>query len=115
MEDHFDDCGDDGHDKSEDALLRHPCDFDTDDELSDLDHDGRARLQSGDRFVAYPIDRTKVARAQPGSYPHERRDSRAPPSKDSTRPGCNYYGEKRLGTHSRDRPTRVPLRRTGHT
>eukprot|EP00974_Lingulodinium_polyedra_P096299 9336570-Lingulodinium_polyedra.AAC.1 len=62
MGDHFDDCGDDAsslHDKRLGVLLCRVCGFDAVDELSDLGHDERVRLQFGDRLVAYPIDRAK--------------------------------------------------------
>eukprot|EP00974_Lingulodinium_polyedra_P082982 8036925-Lingulodinium_polyedra.AAC.1 len=59
------------------------------------------RLQFGDRLVAYPIDRTKVARAQPGSNPHEGRDSRAPPAKDSAYLGCKHYRARSDLEHAR--------------
>eukprot|EP00974_Lingulodinium_polyedra_P107624 10416964-Lingulodinium_polyedra.AAC.1 len=60
------------------------------------------RQQFGEKLVAYPIDRTKVARAQPGSYPREGRDSRAPPAKDFTCPGCKHYRARNDWEHTRE-------------
>ena len=49
MEDHHDDCGDDlaSLNDRETAAAVFPCDFDTDDQLSDEDHDNCLKRQMG--------------------------------------------------------------------
>ena len=57
MEDHHDDCGENLsslHDKSTTDFV-HPCDFDTDDALSDEDHNNSLRSQYGSRLQSYPV------------------------------------------------------------
>ena len=63
MEDHHDDCGDDLislNDNTEALLIKEPtmlpCDFDTDDALSDEDHNYCRRLRLGDKLNVYPVD-----------------------------------------------------------
>eukprot|EP00974_Lingulodinium_polyedra_P120312 11174509-Lingulodinium_polyedra.AAC.1 len=62
MEDHHDDCSkgpSSFHDRAENVLLCYPCNFDTDEEFSDQDHNECMRLQFGGHPHAYPVDRAK--------------------------------------------------------
>ena len=102
MEDHHDDCGEDLsslHDKST-AALCYPCDYDTDDALSDEDRDQCLRLQFGARIQSFPVDVSKVARAQPDGV-DVGPDSRAPLAKDSECPGCRHSRRKDDWEHTR--------------
>ena len=95
-EDHYDDCGDDLSSISEadtaaptTALCLQCCDFDTDDELSDDDHNWCMAKQCGP-LLAFPIDVNKVAKAQPG-HPAPGRDPRAPENRSvSTCKACRH-------------------------
>jgi len=105
MEYHHDDYGEDLsslHDKYESVALTFPCDFDTEDELSDQDHNELMRREFGYRLQAFPIDRTSVAKAQSGSNPHSGRDSRAKNPKSSTCPGCKHYRSRDDWEHTRE-------------
>ena len=104
VEDHHDDCGEDTSSSNndnmpEDTLL---VEGDTDSELSDMDHVVQLRM-TGFCQSCYPIDISKVARAQPGQYPAGRgvRDHRAPPNKDSPCPGCRHNRSQVDWEHNR--------------
>eukprot|EP00974_Lingulodinium_polyedra_P060196 5802720-Lingulodinium_polyedra.AAC.1 len=56
----------------------------------------------GDHLHVYPIDRTKVSGAQPGSHPRPGRDSRAPPPKESKCPACKHYCARGDWGHTRE-------------
>ena len=107
MEDHYDDCGDDLSSLNEnaEALLACecpilPCDFDTDDALSDEDHDHCLKLRLGNKLNAYPVDIDRVAQAQPGE-PQPGPDPRAPKATDSPCPGCKNSRGRSDWEHNR--------------
>lgn len=96
------------HDKTTSALTL-PCDFDTDDALSDQDRDEAMKQEFTTTIQAYPINESKIATAQPGSGPHPGRDSPAPNPKESTCPGCKHVRARSDWTHSRERDRTVQL------
>ena len=105
MEDHHDDCGTDIsslHEKDTTNLV-FPCDFDTDDQLSDEDRDFCLVAEFGRCIQCYPIDVSRVPKASPGGSPAPGRDPRAPnPSKDNnTCPGCKHFRPRNDWTHTR--------------
>ena len=105
MEDHHDDCGDDLSSLRDttDTAFTFPCDFDTDEALSDEDHDQCLKLQFGSVIQAFPIDLSKVAKAKPGSLPAPGPDPRAPKDpKESKCPGCRQYRGRSDWEHSRE-------------
>ena len=62
---------------------------------------GRAPL-SKTYITAYPkIDKTKVARAQPGGIPGQRADERAPPKRESNCPACKNQWSRHDWEHTR--------------
>ena len=79
----------------------YPCDFDSEDALSDADHNQCLRPQFGSHIQSYPVDASKVARAQPGGAGYGP-DSRAPAAKDSTCPGCRHFRSKDDWEHTRE-------------
>ena len=60
------------------------------------------RREFGYRLQAFPIDRTRVAKAQTGSNPHTGRDSRAKDSKESECPGCKRNRARNDWEHTRE-------------
>ena len=104
VDNHHDDCGEDLsslHDKTTTAIA-FPCDFDTDDALSDEDHDVCMNLEFGNRIQAFPIDVSKVAKAQPGSAPHPGPDHRAPKISECKCPGCKHMRARNDWAHTRE-------------
>ena len=102
MEDHYDDCGEDLsslHDKTTTDFV-YPCDFDTDDALSDDDRNQCLKLQFGAQIQSYPVDLSKVAPAQPGGGPSP--DPNAVPKRQSTCPGCRHSRESTDWEHTRE-------------
>ena len=89
-------------DFSDDAsLFSHcpPCDFDTDDELMDQIFNTCLLCESCN---AFPIDVSKVARAQPGDAPTPGKDTRAPKmGKDTPCPGCKHSRARDDWEHNR--------------
>ena len=79
----------------------YPCDFDSEDALSDEDHDQCLRLQFGSRIQSYPVDASKVARAQPGGAGRGP-DPAAPTAKASTCPGCRHSRARDDWEHTRE-------------
>ena len=103
MEDHYDDCGEgleSLHDKTTVDLV-YPCDFDSEDALSDEDRNQCLRLHFGSRIQSYPVDISKVARAQPGG-PGIGPDPAAPAAKTSKCPGCRRSRSKDDWEHTRE-------------
>ena len=105
MEDHYDDCGDDMSSLHDDeatvGFASRQC-YDFDDVLSDEDHDYCLKAEFKHRVQCYPIDVSKVARAQPGSAPHKGIDDRACAPKDSSCPGCKHYRARDDWEHTRE-------------
>ena len=103
VEDHYDDCGEDLSsldprvDQS-DARFVLPCDYDTDQELSDQDHN--ECLLSTTKFC-YPIDITKIAQPTEPGEPFRGRDPRAPKPMASKCPGCSNYRNRDDWEHTR--------------
>ena len=94
VEDHYDDRGEDlsSLDKQldpSDPSFYVPADYDTDQALSDDDHN--QQLLAEGMALFYPVDRSKVAPAQTGSAPHPGPDPRAPLPKDSKCKGCRSF------------------------
>ena len=90
MEEHYDDCGDDLsslHLPEQPPDVALPCAYDTDDALSDEDHNERLLRQLGTNAQVFPVDITKVAQAQPGE-PQAGPDPRDPTPSESPCPGC---------------------------
>ena len=89
MEDHHDDCDDNlsslNIPEGPDVAL--PCAYDTDDALSDEDHDDCMLRQLGNEAHVFPVDISKVAQAQPGE-PQVGTDPRAPRPSESPCPEC---------------------------
>ena len=78
-----------------------PCEYDSDDVLSDEDSNHYMINTLGSRIQVYPIDLDKVARAQPGGTPMGQ-DSRAP--KEFSKcpcPGCRGTRPKNDWAHTR--------------
>ena len=103
MEDHHDDCGEDLSslfDKTSSALC-YPCNYDTDDALSDEDRDLCLRLQFSSRVQSFPIDVTRVAKAHPGGVDRGP-DSRAALPRDSTCPACRHRRQNNDWEHTRE-------------
>ena len=76
MEDHRDDCGEhlsSLHDGTTSALTC-PCDYDTDDALSDNDRNQCLLMMCGTHAQTYPIDVSRVAQAQHGGVDTRGRD-----------------------------------------
>ena len=104
MKDHHDDCGDglaslNGRETAE-ALF--PCDFDTDDQLSDEDHDNCLKRQMGQFANANPVGMSKVAPAQKGSIPAPGPYPRAPKQSMSAYQGCMSYRARNDWEHIRE-------------
>ena len=115
MEEHYDDCGDDLSSISEvETTASIPAEkafyeFDTDDELSDDDHNFCMMVECGPLNL-YPVDVSKVAKAQTGSTPAPGRDPRAAPPATSTCKGCRHYRPRNdLGAHPRGRTMLIPI------
>ena len=107
MDDHHDDCGDDFsslHDTTETMFSVEPtilpCEFDTDDALSDEDHDYCLKVLLGDKLNAYPVDFSKVAQSQPGE-PAAGPDTRAPKPSESPCQGCRSSRARSDWEHNR--------------
>ena len=114
VEDHHDDCGDDLS-SLEISCYAQPCDYGTDSDLSDQDHNQCLLAECSQAY--FPIDIGKVARAQEGSTPHPGRDPRAKAPKESSCLACKHYRARDDWEHNRiigecsypyDEPT-VPL------
>ena len=103
MEDHYDDCGDDLKSLENKAYLgeTQPCQFDSEEELADQEHNHEL-LSSTPDPLSYPIDISKVAKAQTGSTPAPGNDPRAPLKKDSTCPGCKHSRARNDWEHTRE-------------
>ena len=102
VEDHHDDCGEDLTSlwEREDAAYVMPCDYDTDEALSDEEHDLCLLETLGDKALAFPIDPTGVPRATPGE-PSKGRDPRAPPPHESPCPACRCFRARNDWEHIR--------------
>jgi hypothetical protein len=102
VEEHYDDCGDDLSSLQEDTMhgLVRRCDFDSENELSDQDHEDCLYLDIPWRWWAFPIDVSRVAKAQPG-VPVPGRDPRAKPPGESNCPGCKHYRSRDDWEHNR--------------
>ena len=79
-----------------------PIDCDTDEELFYEDQSFHIRSVIEEHAISFPIDEAKIARPQPGGQPSRKRDSRAPPAKDSTCPGCRHMRSRDDWTHTRE-------------
>ena len=108
-EDHYDDCGDDLsslHDKTHDSTDKtqdtFACDFDIDDALSDQNHDECMRRQFKEKVQSFPIDITKVAKAQTGSTPARGPDPRAAKTSETACPGCRHARARNDWEHTRE-------------
>ena len=103
VEDHHDDCGEDISSLRDKATvdLVYPCDFDSEDALSDEDRDQCLRLHFGSRIQSYPVDASRVARAHPGG-PGIGPDLAAPAPKASKCPGCRHSRSKDDWEHTRE-------------
>ena len=77
-----------------------PCDFDTDDALSDEDHDYCLRLRLGDKLNVYPVDFSRVAKSQAGE-PVPGPDPRAPLPSKSACQGCRSFRGRSDWEHTR--------------
>ena len=103
VEDHYDDCGEDISSldprvDQADTRFVLPCDYDTDQELSDQDHNECLLCET--KFC-YPIDITKIAQPTEEGKPFHGRDPRAPRPKDSPCLGCRNYRARDDWDHSR--------------
>ena len=103
MEDHHDDCGEDLSSLMDEqgTALCCPCGYDSDDILSDEDSNDYLLSTYGKQVQTYPVDLSKVARAQPGGTPSgpDSRASKRP--QDCRCPGCRAYKAKRDWAHTR--------------
>jgi hypothetical protein len=93
VEDHYDNCGDDLGSLSDTmlaALVKRPCDSDAENELSDDDRNECLFLEFPRIVQVYPADLARVPQPAEGGVPGPGRDSRAPPSRESPRPGCKH-------------------------
>ena len=103
VEDHYDDCGDDLSSLTgvEGEAQSNAC-FDMNDILSDEDREQCLLAQFRGQVQCYPIDATKVAKAQPGSTPAHGPDPRAADRKDTTCPGCKHARARDDWEHTRE-------------
>ena len=103
VEDHYDDCGDDlsslGPMVNEmDSRFVRPCDYDTDQELSDQDHN-ECLLAECQHY--YPVDPSKVALPYDKGPRFKGRDPRAKVQTKSSCPACRNYRDRDDWEHTR--------------
>ena len=110
IEDHHDDCGTDfsSLDMCEDAFAEFEvcppcqlCDMSSDEEL--IYEYLTKEMLNHHPTMAFPVDTTHIARAQPGGEPQPGPDSRAPAKKDSPCPGCRWSRSRDDFTHTHTR------------
>jgi hypothetical protein len=76
--------------------------YDSNDDLSEEDHDFCLKADFRQRVQCYPVDSDKVAKAQPGGTPLRGPDERAPAPNVSTCPGCRHYRARSDWEHIRE-------------
>ena len=102
-----DDCGDDLSSIDVDEnLLCMPCGCDTEEELSEEEHDMRLLCDLAVKALArgetwsYPVDWDNIKQAQPGGDGRDKADPHAPKASESPCPPCrNCRRRNDLGSH----------------